>query len=168
MDEPSEVAEGFVRIAVRLPRNERYTPGDLTKLAGVSLEALGPIVVGEGEALVDVRAELGKTARASLERVGPTRLEGWTWRWLRLAVGRNHGLSIGQLKRIMQTADALPLGRIHIQNTHALIGVQDFKLAAVLERLAPLRVNGFAAKATALPIGAGPGSAAFLGSAAKH
>jgi hypothetical protein len=162
MDEAPPVADGFVRIAVKLPRGESYTPGELTKLAGVDLEALGPIVVNENEARVDVRVAVGKTARASLERVGPTRLEGWSWRWLRLGVGRNHGLSIGQLKKIMQAADALPLGRIQIQNTHSLVGIQDFKLDALLERLAPLRVNGFAARATALPKGAGPGSAAFI------
>lgn len=154
-------AEGFVRIAVRLPKGEQYTPGDLVRQAGVELEALGPIAVDAGVGLVDVRTDRGRAARAGLERLGPTRLEGWSWRWLRLGLGRNHGLSMGQLRRIMQNADALPLGRIHIQNTHALVGIQDFRLAQVLERLHGLRVNGFAARAEALPPGAGPGSAAF-------
>lgn len=162
MDQPPPIAEGFVRIAVRLPRGEQYTPGEVARLAGIPLEALGPIVVAEGGASVDVLADQGKAARAALERVGPTRLEGWSWRWLRLGLGRNHGLSIGQLKRILQNADALPLGRIHIQNTHSLVGIQDFKLPAVLEKLKPLRVNGFAARPEALAVGAGPGPAAFI------
>ncbi len=160
-DAPPPVAEGFVRIAVRLPRARAYTPGELAQLSSVEAEALGAITVFAGEALVDVRADRGRAARAALERIGSTRLEAWTWRWLRLSLGRNHGLSMGQLRRLMQNADALPMGKIHIQNTHSLVGIQDFRAGMVLARLAGLRVNGFAARAEVLAPGQGPGSAAF-------
>jgi hypothetical protein len=161
MDAGAPPAEGFVRIAVRLGTGAAPTPGEIARLCAVELEALGPIQVGPGEAQVDVRADRGRAVRAHLERLGPTRLEGWTWRWLRLSVGRNHGLSMGQLRRVMQNAEALPLGRIHIQNTHSLVGVQDFRLPTVLERLKGTRLNGFALRAEALAPGQGPGSAAF-------
>ena len=168
MDETPPVATGFVRISLRLPKGSSYTPGDLASRAGIEAESLGFISIEGLEALVDVRSERGKVARIALEKLGPTRLEGWTWQWLRLGLGRNHGLSIGQLKRIMQNVDAMPLGRIHIQNTHSLIGLQDFKMEGVLARLGGLRVNGFASRPEALPQGQGPGNAAYLGSGRDH
>jgi hypothetical protein len=161
MDDRPDLMQGFVRISVRLPSGEAYTPGELAKIAAVPLDDLGPIVVGPGEAFVDVRYDAGRQARANLERVGPAKLVEWEWQWLKLGIGRNHGLSMGQLKKILQAADALPLGRISINNTHTLVGLQDFKLPGVIERMSRLRVNGFAARPEALPPGKGPGSAAF-------
>jgi hypothetical protein len=69
---------------------------------------------------------------------------------------------MGQLRKIMQTVDALPLGRIAVNNTHTLVGLQDFKIPAVLARLAVLKINGFAARPEVLPLGKGPGSAAYM------
>jgi hypothetical protein len=152
---------GFVRIAVQLRGGVLPTPGELVSRTGLPADRIGHAAVLDGCALVDVHVEDGKVARAALEGLGMTRLADWEWRWLRLAVGRNHGLSIGQLRKIMLNADALPLGRIAINNTHTLVGIQDFKLPAVLERLGRLRINGFAPKPEALPSGKGPGSPAF-------
>jgi hypothetical protein len=163
MDDLPALATGFVRIQVRLPRDAQPTPGDLARLAGVSLDDLGPVQVLDGSAVVDVRTEHGRAAREHLERLGPTRLVGWDWQWLKLNIGRNHGLNIGQLKKVMLNVDALPLGRILINNTHTLVGVQDFKLPAILARMATLRVNGYAARPEALPLGSGPGSAEYRG-----
>jgi hypothetical protein len=156
-------APGFVRIHVRLPHRTTPTPGEVARHAGVALDDLGPVQVLDGAALVDVRTEHGRSAREHLERLGPTRLVGWQWQWLKLGIGRNHGLNIGQLKKVMQGVDALPLGRILVNNTHTLVGVQDFKLPAVLARLGTLRVNGYAARPEALPMGSGPGSAEYRG-----
>lgn len=161
MDALPNPVPGFVRISVRLPRGEQYTPGELARLSGAAVEDLGPVQVGEGEATVDVLMEHGRATRDRLERLGPTKLVGWQWQWLRLSVGRNHGLSIGQLKKVMLMADAAPLGRINIQNTHTLVGVQDFKLPAVMTRLSTMRVNGYTARPESLPIGKGPGSPEF-------
>ncbi len=162
MDDLPTLTKGFVRISVRLPSGEAYTPGELAKIVNVPLDQLGPIVVGPGEAFVDVRYDTGRQARINLERVGPAKLVEWEWQWLKIGLGRNHGLAMGQLKKILQTADALPLGRISINNTHTLVGIQDFKLPGVIERMAQLRVNGFAARPEALPLGKGPGSPAFV------
>lgn len=136
-------------------------------MSGMALDDLGPVLVLEGSAVVDVRTELGRSAREHLERLGPTRLVGWQWQWLKLSIGRNHGLNIGQLKKVMLSVDALPLGRILINNTHTLVGLQDFKLPAVLARMATLRVNGYAARPEALPLGSGPGSAEYRGGTAR-
>ncbi len=155
------VADGFLRIIVRLPPGD-LTPGDLARWAGVDLDQLGPIAVLPGEGAVDVAHAAAKTARGMLSRLGPTRLVDWQWRWMRLGIGRNHGLSIGQLRKLMLAADALPLGRISINNTHSMVGIQDFRLSAVLAKLATVRVNGFALRAEGLPPGKGPGSAAFV------
>jgi hypothetical protein len=162
MDELPAIASGYVRITVRLNRPEGLTPGELARSSGMQPDQLGPVAVNDGEGVVDVPAEFGKQARERLERLGPTRLVGWEWQWLRLSIGRNHGLSMGQLRKIMQTVDAMPLGRISVNNTHTLVGLQDFKIPAVLARLTALKINGFAARPEVLPLGKGPGSAAYL------
>jgi hypothetical protein len=168
METLPDPAPGFVRIQVRLPRNGQTTPGELVRMSGVALEDLGPVQVLEGSALVDVRANQGKTAREHLERIGSTRLVAWQWLWLKLHIGRNHGLNIGQLKKVMLNVDALPLGRILVNNTHTLVGVQDFKLAGILSRLSVLRINGFAARPEALALGDGPGSAEYRGGSGSN
>jgi hypothetical protein len=166
MEQLPDPAPGFVRIQVRLAREHHgATPGELARQAGVALDDLGPVQVRDGWALVDVRTDLGRTAREHLERLGSTRLVGWQWQWLKLHIGRNHGLNIGQLKKVMQNVDAMPLGRILINNTHTLVGLQDFKLAAIITRMGGMRVNGFAARPEALALGSGPGSAEYRGSA---
>src|SRR5277367_5171391 len=101
MESLPAIATGFVRITVRLAH-----AGGLT--SGVQPDQLGPVAVHSEEGSLDVRAELGKQVRERLERLGATRLVGWEWQWLKLHVGRNHGLSMGQLRKIMQTVDALP------------------------------------------------------------
>jgi hypothetical protein len=162
MESLPAIASGFVRITVRLAGASGLTPGELARATGVPPDHIGPVAVHSDEGVVDVRAELGKQARERLERLGATRLVGWEWQWLKLHVGRNHGLSMGQLRKIMQTVDAMPLGRIAVNNTHTLVGLQDFKIPPVLARLAVLKINGFAARPEVLPLGKGPGSAAYV------
>jgi hypothetical protein len=161
MDRLPPPAPGFVRIAVHLRPGLTLTPGELATRTGLGPDLIGHASVLPGSALIDVRMEHGRQARATLESLGQTRITDWEWRWLRLSVGRNHGLVIGQLRKIMQNIDAVPLGRIAIANTHALVGIQDFRIPSVLERLSRLRINGYAPRAEILPPGKGPGSAAF-------
>jgi len=161
MDTPPPLAAGFVRLAVRL-RTGESTPGAIARATGIPPEHIGPVIVSGDSALVDVRAEHGRDARDGLIRIGATQLIERHWQWLRIAIGRNHGLTMGQLRRIMHVADALPLGRISISNTHTLIGLLDNKLAGVVERMSAQRVNGYAVRPEALPMGTGPGSAAFM------
>ena len=154
-------APGFIRIAVHLRPGISLTPGALAAHTGLSPDHVSHAAVHEGIAHVDVLMEHGRSARTALEPLGRTNLVDWEWRWLRLSVGRNHGLTIGQLRKIMQTIEAVPLGKITINNTHTLVGVQDFKLPGALKKLEGLRVNGFAPRPEVLPSGKGPGSPEF-------
>jgi hypothetical protein len=156
------LAPGFIRLSVHLRRDRTLTPGEIARATGLSAENVGHIVVRGTEAIVDVRPDAGRQARENLAKLGPTQLLERRWQWLRLAIGRNHGLSMGQLKRILQGADALPAGRININNTHTLVGLQDHKVASVIDHLAAVRINGYPARPTALPHGTGPGSAAYI------
>jgi len=162
MDDVPALAAGFVRIAIGLRPRHGYTPGEIANASGLKPEDIGHVVIGDNEAIIDVRSACGMKARDGLARVGRTQLAARNWQWLRLGVGRNHGMSMGQLRKIMQRADALPLGRISIQNTHSLIGLHDDKMAGVISRLSTLKINGVAARPTFLPIGLGPGSAAYV------
>lgn len=162
MNDLPQVKPGFVRIGVRLRPGNTVTPGDLVTAAGVKLEEIGPITVLDNEAYVEIGHVVARTARFNLDRVGPTRILQWNWRWLKLNIGRNHGLTIGQLRKLMQTVDASPLGRLHVNNTHTLVGLQDFKLPPVLAKLLTLRLNGYAVRPEALEEGEGPGNPAFV------
>ena len=161
MPELPPLAAGFVRLAVRLPPGLPLTPGNLAKLTGLGAEHLGPISISEGEAFIDITAAEGRTARFNLTRLGPAHLAERRWQWLRFAIGRNHGLSMGQLRRVLQNAAAHPVGKIIINNTHTLVGLADDNLPTVLIKLESTRVNGFGIKPSALPFGTGPGSPAF-------
>ncbi|HYE08475.1 MAG TPA: DbpA RNA binding domain-containing protein [Planctomycetota bacterium] len=162
MNELPPLASGYIRIALLLRNSSLSTPGAIATAAGVGADDLGPIAIIGDEAFVDVKSDVGKAARDALSRWGPTRLAERHWQWLRIAIGRNHGLTMGQLRRLMQNADAAPLGKIIIQNTHTLVGLQDHKTATVIERLASAKINGYNPRPTALPLGEGPGSAAFV------
>jgi hypothetical protein len=111
-----------------------------------------------------VRSEQVQRARDGLSALGLTRVADWNFRWLKLNVGRNHGLTIGQLRKVLVAVDALPLGKFNINNTHTLIGVQDQKAEAVLKRLADARVNGQAVRPELLPASKTLGSASFSAS----
>jgi hypothetical protein len=162
MNDLSPVKAGHVRIGVRLPSGNSTTPGQVATATGIAIEHVGPITVLDHEAFVEVHYDYARGARQNLERLGPTRILQWNWQWLKLAIGRNHGLTIGQLRKLLLTTDANPLGRIHVNNTHSLIGLHDVKLPGVIAKLATARINGFAVRPEALPAGSGPGSPAFV------
>jgi hypothetical protein len=160
MDAMPPLAPGFVRLELRLTAARAWTPGELAQAAGVALEEVGHILVAPTGAFIDVRAEVAIKASTKLNALGPVRVADWNWQWLRLSVGRNHGLTIGQFKKVMTQADAMPLGRISINNTHTLVGIQGGKIDAVLAKLATMRVNGYAVRPERLA--KGPGSPAFV------
>jgi hypothetical protein len=162
MSDLPPVKPGFVRIGVRLSPGNVVTPGQMASATGINLDHVGPITVLDHEAFVEIHHEYARVGRNGLDRIGPTRILQWNWQWLKLGVGRNHGLTIGQLRKLLQTADASPLGRLHVNNTHSLVGLQDFKLPPVLAKLETTRINGFAVRPEALPLGSGPGSPAFV------
>ena len=157
-DELPALAPGFVRLAVLLESAGSVTNGDLVRATGVSPEHLGPVLVLGNQGTVDVERALADKARTGLAALGPTQIVAiqqvvHTWVWLRFQVGRNHGLTMGQLKKLLTRADAGPVGRIHINNTHTLIGVRDDHVERTLEHFAQSRVNGVAVKPQRLPAG---------------
>ena len=156
------LAPGYVRVEVRfrLP-GAPLTPGDVVRASNVPPDSLGPILVAGVNAVVDVRSTLAQRARDGLSALGLTRVSDWNFRWLKLNVGRNHGLTIGQLRKVLVAADALPMGKFNINNTHTMVGVQDQKAEAVLARMSDTRINGQAVRPELLPAGKGPGSASF-------
>jgi hypothetical protein len=153
------LASGFVRLELRLSALREMTPGEIVRAAGVPAEELGHILVQGPVVLVDVRQAAMHQASRGLSHLGSVRVLDWNWRWLRLAVGRNHGLTIGQFKKVMAQVDALPLGRIAINNSHTFVGIVDHKVAGVIERLGAQRINGYAVRPE--QVAKGPGSPAF-------
>jgi hypothetical protein len=159
MDAMPPLAEGFVRLELRLSAARPITPGELVQAAGVGAEEVGHILVASTGAFIDVRAAAATRASTKLNSLGPVRVADWNWQWLRLAVGRNHGLTIGQFKKVMTQVDALPLGRIAINNTHTMVGIQGARIEAVIAALSALRINGYAVRPERQA--KGPGSPAF-------
>ncbi|MCS6970242.1 MAG: hypothetical protein RMM29_08085 [Planctomycetota bacterium] len=155
------LAPGFVRLRVQFAPPRHPTPGDIVRWSEAPPEALGPIAVAAGEAVLDVRhAQLAAT-RAALARHGQVRVIDWNYRWLRLDLGRIHGLTVGRLRSALQQAGASPLGRYSIGNHYTLVGVRDAQIEAVCQCLAQQRINGRAVHPTVLPPGSGPGPAAY-------
>lgn len=156
------LAPGYVRVEVRfrLP-GAPPTPGDLVRATGVHPDELGPIMVAGVNAVVDVRSPMVQRARDGLTALGLTRVADWNFRWLKLNVGRNHGLTLGQLRKVLAAADALPLGKFNINNTHTMVGVQDQKAAGIVARLADTRINGQAVRPELVPANKTLGSASF-------
>ncbi len=156
------LAPGYVRIEVRfrLP-GAPPTPGEVARATGIHPNQLGPIMVAGVNAVVDAKSQFVQRAREGLAALGLTRVADWNFRWLRMNVGRNHGLTIGQLRKVLVAADALPLGKFNINNTHTLVGVQDQKAEAVVRHLADTRINGQAVRPELLPHSRTLGSASF-------
>lgn len=163
MDELPPIAAGYMRLEVRFRvlTGSPPTPGDIARASGCKPEELGPIMVAGVNAVVDVRHEAATKARDNLASLGLVRVGDYNFRWIKLMVGRNHGLTIGQLRKILTTADALPLGKFNINNTHTMIGLLDQKAAAVVASLTEMRINGAAVRPELLPYGTGPGNASF-------
>lgn len=150
MSDQTPPQAGFIRLAVLLERDT--TPGELARQSGVDPEFLGLITIDHGQAAIDIHEDHAQAARERLKALGPTQLQSRsrppepTWRWLRLAVGRNHGMTIGQFKRIMERSPAERLGKIHLNNTHTLVGIREDLYAAVVEYFRDQRINGIAVR----------------------
>lgn len=162
MSDLPPVAPGFVRLQVHLGRGASLTPGEVAQATGVDAADLGPIALDGRTASVDVIAQRGREARQHLSALGITQLIERNWVWLRLSVGRNHGLAMGQFRKVMANAGTKTLGRIVIQNTHCLVGLPDDVANDILPRLEKTRVNGYLVRPSILPAKAGPGSPEFI------
>lgn len=166
MDVLPPLAAGYVRLEVRfrLPAGKPPpTPGEVARISGCHPDELGPLMVAGVNAIVDLRHGSVTKARDSLSALGVVKVADWNFRWLKLMVGRNHGLTIGQLRKVLVAADALPMGKFNINNTHTMVGILDHKVDAVVARLSEIRINGAAVRPEALAHAAGKalGSASF-------
>lgn len=162
MSDLPPVGAGFVRLLVHLPRNHALTPGTLAQSSGVKPELIGPIAIFGPSGYIDIIAEAGREARVNLTRIGQVQLLERNWVWLRLAIGRNHGLGMGQFRKIMVAAGAKALGRIVIQNTHTLVGLPDDLAPDVAEMLGRKKINGYSVRPTLMDPRSGPGSPEFV------
>ena len=149
---------GFTRLAVLLDRPQGITPGVIASRIGVDLDHLGPVLVMDNQCLVDVANDYANRARTGLEDLGPVQEIGRkerpiTFQWLRLSVGRNHGLTLAHLRKVLERTNPGPLGRIHVNNTHSTIGLRDDVIDSVIEQLKDIKVNGAAAKPERVPDG---------------
>ncbi len=162
MSDLPPVAAGYVRLLVHLPARHELTPGVFAKTTGLAAEFLGHIALGPGYGAVDVIAAHGREARNQLQRLGAVQLIERNWVWLRMGIGRNHGLGMGQFRKIMITAGAKALGRIIIQNTHTLVGLPDDVGTVVAKHLMHVKVNGYHVRPTLMDPRAGPGSPEFV------
>ncbi|MFW5860539.1 MAG: DbpA RNA binding domain-containing protein [Planctomycetota bacterium] len=140
--------QGHVRIHLLLSDPASITPGGLLQASGLEPEQVDNIHIDRGEALIDVIAEVGRDARTRLEQLGPTQIRHperpapAPFVWLRINVGRNHGLTARQLDKVLNRADAGKVGQINIKNTYALVGLPEDRIAAIAERLEGTRLNG--------------------------
>jgi hypothetical protein len=167
MDELPPLRDGYLRLTVAL--QHAMTPGALAKACGVALEELGPVVVGHGQAAIDVRLAAAGAARDALTAaVGPvqvgerprSRLEhGWCW--MRLGLGRNHGLNLGRLRKLLDAAEVRPVGRIKLNNTHTVVGVPADDYERIVAAINATRVNGYPPKAGKPLHGEATGDPAF-------
>ncbi|TVR11316.1 MAG: hypothetical protein EA401_11165 [Planctomycetota bacterium] len=138
---------GFTRIAILLERPA--TPGELAKACNCDADALGLISIEHNQAIVDVLSDQSLEARKGLELFGATQFHSRSttpvhWTWLRLAVGRNHGLTLSHLRKLMDRSGASKLGRIHVNNSHSLIGVREDEFTNICQHFSDQRVNGVA------------------------
>jgi len=147
MATPSEPKPGHVRIAVLL--HSPATPGEVARRSGVAAEKIDLVHVEGDQAFIDVIESEGLAARRALEPLGATQVAGRpsrptkSWHWLRLRIGRNHGLTLKQVRRQFDRLGIDRLGKIRIQNTHTLVGLEADDCIRAVEALADHRINGY-------------------------
>jgi len=158
VDDLPPLQTGYTRLAVLLEREREITPGAVASRLGIALEELGPVLVLGDQAVVDVDNDFANRARQALEELGPVqeigrKVQPTRFVWLRVAVGRNHGLTMAHLRKLLTRADAGPLGRIRVNNTHSLVGLRDDHVEAVIAHLRDQRLNGVPVKPECPPAG---------------
>lgn len=156
--------KGFVRLAVLLQDATPMTPGELAQQLGVPLDRLGYIMVTPQQVRLDVEQEHLKAVREKLELLGPIQVEGREepqWRWMRLEIGRNRGVTMQQLRRHCQRAGLERPGRIHVQNSYSVLGVPEHLWDHMMKYFKAVSVNGQLARPSFCAIGP-DGGAEFI------
>ncbi len=152
MDPLPPVEAGYIRL-VLFPEVETWhlTPGMIVGYCAVDLEKVGHIQIKRQKVYVDVHNSVSHDVRERLNEhgrctVAENGVELLKWQFIRLAVGRNHGLNVGQLKKLMKRIEAGPLGKISINNTNTLIGIREDFVKHVIAELSSKRINGVASQ----------------------
>lgn len=153
METPPPLQRGYVRLALLL-QGRALTPADLAKATGLEPEQLGHIFVADDHAIVDVLTEHGKQAREGLDTLGPVQVladaaVSLSFKWLKIHVGRNHGITAKQLRRILERVDSGPIGRFHVKNTHVMVGIREDRFDDVVAGLNRTKINGMLPRAGA-------------------
>ncbi|MHC5068560.1 MAG: DbpA RNA binding domain-containing protein [Planctomycetota bacterium] len=156
---------GFARLAVLLSKSG-LTNADVARATGVDLDHLGPVLIFGHQALVDVAAAHCEAACEALNALGPVQVVSaadvtTTWLWLRLEVGRNHGLTLAHLRKVLDRNGAGDLGRIHVNNSHSLVGIREDRITDLIAALADQVINGIRVRPSQVAEGAIRESAAF-------
>lgn len=160
---------GFARLAVLCTRTRPQGPGEVARATGLDPDDIGPVSVVDDQVLIDIRRDHGLAVRERLARYGPVQLADLgrepapRWAWVRLAIGRNHGLTISQLRKLLERAGVGQPGRIHINNTHTAVGLREDVIDATIAWFAAHRVNGSATRPVRPPPGTIKGDPAFGG-----
>jgi hypothetical protein len=140
-----ERASDHVRFAVYTKKSDRFTPGEIARLTGLEPDQIGFIAIESDHILVDVHKTCKQAVRSRLVEIGGCKLledAPFLWRWLRLAIGRNHGLTMRKLRSVLESAEAQPVGRIHLNNAYTLVGLREDRWEPTLAALANTSVSG--------------------------
>lgn len=147
------VQAGYIRF-VLFPEEKTWKldPGMLIKMCQCGPEHVGHIQIKRQKVYIDIHNAVSHQVREALQEhgrctVAENGLEQLKWSFIRLGIGRNHGLNVGQLKKLMKRIKAGPLGKISINNSYTLIGLREDFIKQALQQLSGMRINGFASQA---------------------
>lgn len=161
-----ELADGYARLVVTPTNESDLTPGAAARAVGIDLDAVGAIHVSAQQIVVDVLLADVLRARDGLQQLGPVKIVKTapieqTWAWFKLHVGRNHGLTMGLLRKLFNRAQLTELGRIEIRNTCAYVGLTTEALENAIAHFADAKVNGITVRPCRAPAGEMRGDPAF-------
>ncbi len=147
------VQAGYIRF-VLFPETKTWllTPGMVIEWCGCDNEKISHIQIKRQKIYIDIHNSVSHAVRENLQAHGRCSVaengnEQLKWHFIRLGVGRNHGLNVGQLKKMMKRIEAGPLGKISINNTYTLIGLREDFVRETVEKLSRMRINGIASQA---------------------
>ena len=153
MDDLPPVTSGYIRLVWFPDQDTReMLHADVLRLCDENLDNLGHIQIRRRKIYIDVMHTVSHDVRERLNEYGrctvaENSLHQLRWVFIRLGVGRNHGLNLGYLKKLMKRLDAGPLGKISINNTYTLLGLREDKIESVVNQLKNKRINGYASQA---------------------
>ena len=153
MDELPPVSSGYIRLVFFPDADTRSMfHADVLRMCEEDLDLLSHIQIRRRKIYIDVHNSVSHDVRERLNAFGrctvaENSLHAMRWHFIRLGIGRNHGLNLGYLKKLMKRLNAGPLGKISINNTYTLLGLREDRIESVLNQLKQKRINGYASQA---------------------